>query len=75
MATACAAFAGDLWDLLETLGLVPPCPPETISFSAVSASAPWLWNVSFQETKAGNYYMDIFFQEEGECDRLPPCLT
>jgi hypothetical protein len=30
-----------------------------------SSSALWQWNVSFQETQAGSFYMDIFFREPG----------
>ena len=60
------ALSGDLMALLEQLGIAPPCPSSAVRFTVVNSSTPWMWNVSFQETRAGSYYMDIFFQEPGK---------
>eukprot|EP01052_Picozoa_sp_SAG31_P072730 SAG31_NODE_31722_length_365_cov_0.582707_1_plen_66_part_01 len=31
-------------------------------------SAAWLWNVSYMETQAGDYYIDVFFRDDEEID-------
>ena len=61
---SCRAFGGDLYDQLERLGLTPPCPASVISFTQTSVSSPWLWNVTFTETSAGSFYMEIFFRDD-----------
>eukprot|EP01043_Picozoa_sp_COSAG02_P071287 COSAG02_NODE_12967_length_1466_cov_1.869056_1_plen_462_part_10 len=61
---SCRAFAGDLYDLLESLGLTPPCASSVIRFNPTAEDTPWLWNVTYSESVAGSYYMEIFFRDD-----------
>jgi hypothetical protein len=64
----CQGFGGDLAEALEQLGIAPGCPQSVISFVQPDPSLPWLWNVSYVETRAGSYYIDIFFRDPDNID-------
>ena len=68
----CQGFGGDLAEELLALGVVPECPANVVSFVRPDpAGAPWLWNVSYVETLAGEYYIDVFFRDGNEVGAAP----